>query len=47
VEHFVRTYTVQTVTSDGAAALSRPVATLANSEGLPAHAAAVAARERS
>jgi histidinol dehydrogenase len=42
--HFMRSYTVQEVTPEGAAALADDVVTLATAEGLPAHAAAAAAR---
>lgn len=44
VQHFLRSYTIQEVTQEGAAAMAADVATLAMAEGLPAHAAAVLAR---
>jgi histidinol dehydrogenase len=44
VQQFLRSYTIQEVTSEGAAAMAEDVATLARSERLPAHAAAALAR---
>jgi histidinol dehydrogenase len=44
VQHFLRSYTIQEVTPEGAAAMAKDVATLAMAEGLPAHAAAALAR---
>ena len=44
VQHFLRSYTIQEVTREGAAAMADDVATLATAEGLPAHAAAALAR---
>jgi histidinol dehydrogenase len=44
VQHYMRSYTVQDVTAEGAAALADDVALLARVEGLPAHAAAALAR---
>ena len=44
VEHFLRQMTVQELTRDGLAGLSGAVVTLANLEGLDAHAAAVTRR---
>ncbi len=46
VEHFLRSYTVQTVSPEGAAALADDTALLATAEGLPAHAEAAGARRR-
>ena len=46
-QHFLRSYTVQEVTAEGAAAMADDVALLAEAEGLPAHAAAARARSRS
>ena len=43
-QHFLRSYTIQEVTREGAAAMADDVATLATAEGLPAHAAAALAR---
>jgi len=43
-QHYLRSYTVQEITDEGAAALAGDVVRLADAEGLPAHAAAVAAR---
>ncbi len=42
--HFMRSYTVQELSREAAAALAEDVTTLATAEGLPAHAAAAAAR---
>jgi len=42
--HFIRSFTIQEITEEGARALSADVATLADAEGLPAHAAAARAR---
>jgi len=42
--HYLRSYTLQEITPDGAAAMASDVATLARAEGLPAHAAAALAR---
>ena len=42
--HFLRSYTIQEVTREGARAMADDVATLAMAEGLPAHAAAARAR---
>ncbi len=42
--HFMRSYTVQELSAEGAAALAGDVMTLAAAEGLPAHGAAAAAR---
>jgi histidinol dehydrogenase len=42
--HYLRSYTLQEVEPEGAAAMATDVATLAMSEGLPAHAAAALAR---
>jgi len=44
LQHFLRSFTVQEVTYEAAAALSRDVGVLAEAEGLPAHAAAARAR---
>ena len=44
VQHYMRSYTVQEITAEGAAALAADVALLAAAEGLPAHAAAALAR---
>ena len=44
VQHFLRSYTIQEVTPEAAAAMSEDVATLAMVEGLPGHAAAARAR---
>ena len=44
VQHFLRSYTIQEVTPEGAARMADDVATLAMAEGLPAHAAAALAR---
>jgi histidinol dehydrogenase len=44
IQHFMRSYTVQEITAEGAAALAGDVALLAAAEGLPAHAAAALAR---
>ena len=44
VQNFLRSYTIQEVTREGAAAMAHDVATLAMVEGLPAHAAAALAR---
>ncbi len=42
-EHFVRSFTVQRISPDGAARLSAPTKVFATAEGLPGHAAAAAA----
>lgn len=42
--HYLRSYTIQEVAPEGAAAMAADVATLAASEGLPGHAAAALAR---
>lgn len=42
--HYLRSYTVQEITADGARAMADDVARLATAEGLPAHAAAALAR---
>jgi histidinol dehydrogenase len=42
--HFLRSYTIQEIGADGAAALAGDVHALATAEGLPAHAAAALAR---
>ncbi len=42
--HFMRSYTVQELSAEAAAGLAGDVMTLAGAEGLPAHAAAAAAR---
>lgn len=47
VEHMLRSYTLQRITPSAAAALARPVAALAEAEGLPGHAAAALARRPS
>jgi len=44
VMDFLRSFTVQELTADAAAALARPTATLAAAEGLPAHGRAALAR---
>jgi histidinol dehydrogenase len=44
VQHYLRSYTVQEITREGAAALADDVALLADVERLPAHAAAALAR---
>ncbi|MDP2959143.1 MAG: histidinol dehydrogenase [Longimicrobiales bacterium] len=44
IHHYMRSYTVQEITAEGAAALADDVALLAAAEGLPAHAAAALAR---
>ena len=44
-EHFLRSYTVQTITEEGARALAGPTASLAEAEGLPGHAAAARLRD--
>jgi len=46
-QHYMRSYTVQEITAEGAAALAADVALLAGAEGLPAHAAAALARRGS
>jgi histidinol dehydrogenase len=46
-QHYLRSYTVQEITSEGAASLAADVVRLAEAEGLPAHAAAAAARRMS
>ena len=43
-QHFLRSYTVQEISEEGARALADDVALLASSEGLPAHGAAALAR---
>jgi len=45
-QHYLRSFTVQEITKQGAAALAGDVALLADAEGLPAHAAAALARTR-
>jgi histidinol dehydrogenase len=45
--HFLRSWTVQEIDADGAAALADDVAVLAAAEGLPAHGAAALARRDS
>jgi histidinol dehydrogenase len=45
--HFLRSYTVQEISPAGAAGMADDVATLAQAEGLPAHAAAARARSAS
>ncbi len=47
VEHMLRSYTVQQVSSAAAARMAQPVAALAAAEGLPSHAAAALARSGS
>jgi histidinol dehydrogenase len=47
VLNFLRSFTWQELTDEGAAALAEPVGTLADAEGLPAHAAAARMRARS
>ncbi|MDX1493759.1 MAG: histidinol dehydrogenase, partial [Longimicrobiales bacterium] len=42
--HFVRSFTIQEITRQGATSLADDVATLADAEGLPGHAAAARAR---
>ena len=44
VQHYLRSYTVQEITAQGAAAMADDVALLAEAEGLPAHGAAALAR---
>jgi histidinol dehydrogenase len=44
VQHYLRSYTVQEITAEGAAALADDVSLLADAEGLPAHRAAAQAR---
>ena len=44
--NFLRSYTWQELTPEGAASLAEPVGTLADAEGLPAHAAAARLRGR-
>lgn len=44
--HFIRTFTIQEITEEGARSLVSDVAALADAEGLPAHAAAARARSR-
>ena len=44
-QHYLRSYTVQEITEEGAAGLAGDVALLAEAEGLPAHAAAARARQ--
>jgi histidinol dehydrogenase len=44
VQHYMRSYTVQEITREGAAALAGDTARLARAEGLPAHAEAALAR---
>ena len=46
-QHFLRSYTVQEITPEAAAAMATDVARLAEAEGLPAHAAAALARSAS
>lgn len=43
-QHYLRSFTIQEITKQGAAALAGDVALLADAEGLPAHAAAARAR---
>ncbi len=43
-QHFLRSYTIQEITPDGARAMAEDVVRLAEAEGLPGHAAAAAAR---
>ncbi|MHB1194566.1 MAG: histidinol dehydrogenase [Longimicrobiales bacterium] len=43
-QHYLRSFTVQEITAGGAAAMAGDVVRLADAEGLPAHAAAAAAR---
>jgi len=43
-QHFLRSYTIQEITPDGARAMAVDVVRLAEAEGLPGHAAAAAAR---
>lgn len=43
-QHYLRSYTVQEITAEGAASLAGDVAALAEAEGLPAHAEAARAR---
>ena len=47
VPHYLRSYTVQEITREGAAALAGDTARLAEAEGLPAHAVAALARKGS
>ena len=44
--HFIRTFTIQEITEDGAHSLASDVEILANAEGLPGHADAARARSR-
>ncbi len=44
VQHYLRSFTVQEITAEGAASLAGDVSVLATSEGLPAHGAAALAR---
>jgi len=43
-QHYLRSFTVQAITASGAASMAGDVVRLAEAEGLPAHAAAAAAR---
>jgi histidinol dehydrogenase len=43
-QHFLRSFTIQEIDREGAASMAPDVVALANAEGLPAHAAAAAAR---
>ncbi len=43
-EHFLRSYTIQTISAQGARQLSRPTQVLALAEGLPGHAEAARLR---
>ena len=45
--HYLRSYTIQEIGAEGADSMAADVATLAEAEGLPAHAAAARARRRS
>jgi histidinol dehydrogenase len=44
IQHYMRSYTVQEITAEGAGALAEDVALLARAEGLPAHGEAALAR---
>jgi histidinol dehydrogenase len=44
-QHYLRSYTVQEITAEGAASMAEDVALLAAGEGLPAHGAAALARK--
>ena len=43
-QHFLRSYTIQEIDTEGARSMAADLAVLAEEEGLPAHAAAALAR---